>query len=762
MNSASSRRGLPWSAAASVQLGLGAVVTASLAWMLLQPRTFLAAGLPALDTLAVIAAFGALGLALLKLDGHTAVRASALGAALLLGFYIHVSSNISATAELLLLAVGLSSYQLSSKRAFWAATAAISVMLLIPVLWGPLEGLPYFCLGVLSAAALKLHNESRDSQLQEALATLHEELLRRERAESALRTEEERYRLVAHGTNDGWWDWNLEENEIYFSPRWKSMIGHQDEEIGTDPEEWWGRVHPEDVEALQDRMNFQVRRGASTFREEYRIQQKDGGYRWMFCRGVAVPDENGKVVRLAGSQTDITQHKLNEQRLEHRAFHDELTGLPNRAVFVEQLRSALHRLRTDHTYSFAVLFLDLDRFKVVNDSLGHLAGDELLKEVASRLNNKQYPIHTVSRLSGDEFAILIDGIKNPREALLIANCIRQEFRRPFRLAGRELFVTLSIGVAWGKAEYQQPEDLLRDSDTAMYQAKTSGRNCCELFQKRMHSRAVDLLHLENDLRRAVENLEFCLHYQPIVSLKNYEIVGIEALLRWDHPEQGLLVPKDFLSVAEETGLILPVYWWVLREACRFINEVRAEIPELPQISVSVNLSGRQFNQPDLVDRVLQALRQADLPPEGLCLEITENVLMNQSGASTQMLEQLQAKGIQIHLDDFGTGYSSLGYLNQFSFDALKIDRSFIQSLAANGENMKIVRAMVDLAHNLSMNVVVEGLETIEQIEHMKALSSDMGQGYYFSHPLSGKDVKELLLSEPRLAVFDYWRKTKTG
>lgn len=717
--------------------------------------------MPTAEVLAVVAAFCAMGLGLLPAPHRRSFMVAALTAPLLLGLYLHVRTDLPQLANLGLIAVGFSCYAIPRSKIVWPVLVAVSGMLVAPLFLGSVAGLLYFALGVVGAAGLRLHNDLRNSRLEHALFAARQELVKRERVEAALRSEEERYRLVAHGTNDGWWDWDLETNQLYFSPRWKRMIGYADEEIGNDSDEWFGRVHADDVDALQDRIGFHVRRGSGTFRAEYRIQQKDGAYRWMACRGVTVPDETGKITRLAGSQTDITEHKRNEERLERQAFHDELTGLVNRAVFIERLAVALQRRREEREYRFAVLFLDLDRFKVINDSLGHLAGDQLLKLVASRLDTKLYPVNTVARLGGDEFAILIDGLKNAREAVEIADGLRQGFRRPFHLEGREIFITPSIGVAWGKPDYGRPEDLLRDSDTAMYQAKTSGRNCCELFQKRMHSNAVDLLHLENDLRRAVENREFCLHYQPIVSLKTYEIVGIEALLRWEHPEQGLLVPGEFLTVAEETGLILPVYWWVLREACRFMDELHNEIPRLPDLSVSVNLSGRQFTQSDLVDRVLNALRRTGLSPSKLCLEITENVLMNQS-ESARMLKELQSQGIQIHLDDFGTGYSSLGYLNRFSFDALKVDRSFIQSLEANGENMKIVRAMVDLAHNLSMTVVVEGLETIEQIETMKELKTDLGQGYYFAHPLSPHDVKELLQSEPRLAVFDYWKQTKTG
>ncbi len=580
------------------------------------------------------------------------------------------------------------------------------------------------------------------------------------------RDNEEIYSLAARGTNDGFWDWDLGTGRIQYSNRWKNMLGFQAAEIGDQPEEWLDRVHPADIQRLRSLLDDHLTGSTHYFEAEYRIRHKEGFYLWMLARGLAVREESGAPIRLAGAQTDITQRKQSEEKLIHRAFHDELTGLPNRAMLTERLRQALERLRQGAEGSaFAVLFIDLDRFKNINDSLGHLVGDELLKAVASKLREEPKPGRMVARLGGDEFAILLADVKSPIEALRISNSLRKRFVGAFQLEGHEIFITPSIGIAWGRKTYEKPEDLLRDADIAMYQAKKRGRNCCEVFAKKMHSQAVDLLQLENDLHRALENNELLLHFQPIVELKTGARVGFEALIRWDHPEQGLLFPKDFLAVAEESGLIAPISWWALRQAARSARRWLDGYPGLPEFSISVNLSGRQVLEPELVENVLEILRESRLDPKYIRLEITESVLMKHNDATIGRLAGLQQKGIHLHLDDFGTGYSSLSYLHRFPFDALKIDRSFISKLDAKGENWKIVRAMVDLAHNLGMSVIVEGLETVQQIQHMKDLRCEFGQGYYFSPPIDDHTIAAQFAKElgaPPVASDLYWEQAKTG
>ncbi len=583
---------------------------------------------------------------------------------------------------------------------------------------------------------------------------------------SPRKANDELYSLAARGTNDGFWDWDLRSGQIQYSNRWKDMIGFLEPEIGGQAGEWFDRVHPDDLPRLRSLLDEHLAGTTHYFEAEYRIRHKDGSYLWMLARGLAVREESGTPTRLAGAQTDITQRKQSEEKLIHRAFHDELTGLPNRALLTERLRQALERLRSGvEDSAFAVLFIDLDRFKNINDSLGHLVGDELLKAVAAKLTEESKAGRMVARLGGDEFAILLTDVKSPIEALRISNALRKRFVGAFQLDGHEIFITPSIGIAWGRKTYEKPEDLLRDADIAMYQAKKRGRNCCEVFAKKMHSQAVDLLQLENDLHRALENDELLLHFQPIVELKTGLRVGFEALIRWDHPEQGLLFPKDFLSVAEESGLIAPLSWWALRQAARSARRWLDNYPGLPDFSVSVNLSGRQVLEPELVENVLDILRESNLAPKYIRLEITESVLMKHADATISRLAGLQQKGIQLHLDDFGTGYSSLSYLNRFPFNALKIDRSFISKLDAKGENWKIVRAMVDLAHNLGMSVIVEGLETVQQIQHMKDLRCEFGQGYYFSPPIDDQTIASQLAKEsgsPPVANEIYWEQAKTG
>ncbi len=584
------------------------------------------------------------------------------------------------------------------------------------------------------------------------------------RSESASGRGEDHYSLAARATNDGYWDWDLKTGRIHYSTRWKSMLGFHEAEIDCDPDAWLGRVHPEDTALLRSILQDHLSGRVPHFEAEYRILHKDGHYRWMLSRGLAARDDGGVAVRMAGAQTDITQRKQSEERLIFRAFHDELTGLANRTLLTERLRDALERLRAGENNPFAVLFLDLDRFKNINDSLGHLVGDELLKSVANRLRSETQSEQMVARLGGDEFAILLENVKSPIDALRVSNTIRKKFRGAFKLDGREIFITPSIGVAWGRKTYEKPEDLLRDADIAMYQAKKQGRNCCEVFAKKMHSRAVDLLQLENDLHRAIQNDELLMHYQPIVCLKTNEVIGLEALIRWDHPEQGLLFPKDFLGVAEESGLIVPLSWWALEEAARKTKAWVEEFGFEGAFSVSVNLAGRQVLQLDLVQKVTEILAQQKLDAKFIHLEITEGVLMQHADSSVGRLAELQKRGLQLHLDDFGTGYSSLSYLDRFPFDALKIDRSFISKLDAKGENWKIVRAMVDLAHNLGMQVIVEGLETLQQIELMKTLRCEFGQGYYFSPPVDQQAVEAMLQEKARLnaSQANYWRQAKTG
>ncbi|WP_250121460.1 EAL domain-containing protein [Chroococcidiopsis sp. CCMEE 29] len=449
-------------------------------------------------------------------------------------------------------------------------------------------------------------------------------------------------------------------------------------------------------------------------------------------------------------QSEIIERKIVEAKLIHDAFHDSLTSLPNRALFMDRLGRAVERAKRHKNYFFAVLFLDLDRFKLVNDSLGHHSGDQLLIAIARRLEACLRPGDTVARIGGDEFTILLDDIKAANVATQVAERIQKELFLPFNLNENEVFTTVSIGIALSTKGYDQPEDLLRDADVTMYRAKALGKARYEVFDTTMHTKAVELLQLENDLQRAIQRQEFRIDYQPIVSLKNGRVNGFEALLRWRHPERGLVSPSEFIPVAEETGLIVPLGWWVLREACRQTRAWQDYFVATSPLTISVNFSAKQFSQPYLVERIEQILQETELDAHCLKLEITESVIMGNAESAAAILLRLRMLGVQLYIDDFGTGYSSLSYLHRFPIDALKIDRSFVTRMGSDNENLEIVRTIMTMAHNLKMHVVAEGVETAEQLAQLRALQCEYGQGYLFSKPLPLAAASALIDEETAL------------
>jgi diguanylate cyclase (GGDEF)-like protein len=435
---------------------------------------------------------------------------------------------------------------------------------------------------------------------------------------------------------------------------------------------------------------------------------------------------------------EISDRQRAEAQLLHIAFHDALTGLPNRTLFMERLGQTLERAKGREDL-FAVLFLDLDRFKVVNDSLGHTIGDQLLIAFAGRLQTYLRSGDILARLGGDEFAILIEEMKSINDAIHLAERLQQELTVPFHIHGHEVFTTLSIGIALSTAGYDQPEDLLRDADIAMYRAKALGKARYKIFDTAMYTESIKLLQLETDLRRAVERQEFRIYYQPIVSLSTNKIIGFEALLRWQHPERGLVFPTEFISVAEETGLLVPIGYWVLREACRQIHLWQQQFQD-NSLTITVNLSSKQFSQPNLNEQIYQILQETSLDAQSLKLEITESVIMENTIGATAMLLQLRELGVELYMDDFGTGYSSLSYLHRFPVSVLKIDRSFINS----SENPEIVWTIITLAHNLGVDVIAEGIETVEQLEKLRGLQCKYGQGYFFSKPAEASAAEALI------------------
>jgi diguanylate cyclase (GGDEF)-like protein/PAS domain S-box-containing protein len=442
--------------------------------------------------------------------------------------------------------------------------------------------------------------------------------------------------------------------------------------------------------------------------------------------------------------TDITERKSLEEQLIHDAFHDALTGLPNRALFMDRLGQCLRHALRRKDLKFAVLFLDLDRFKNVNDSLGHVAGDQLLVEVSRRLERCVRPGDTAARLGGDEFTVLLEDVKDGSDASQVAERIQAQLRQPVVIGGQEVYSTASIGIALSETGYERTEDILRDADIAMYRAKSRGGARHDVFDRAMHARAVALLRMDSDLRRAIERNEFVVYYQPIVGLRDGRISGFEALVRWNHPVQGLLLPAEFIRMAEDTGIIIDIDRWVMYEACRQLQEWHQKYPKARPLTISVNLSVRQFSQADLASHVEEVLRATRLHGDSLGLEITESAIMDSSESAHASLESLRKGGARLYLDDFGTGYSSLSYLHKFPIDALKIDRSFVGGIRADGEGAEIVRTIISLAQNLDIHVIAEGVETPEQLAALRALKCEFAQGYAFSRPVSAQAADAML------------------
>jgi diguanylate cyclase (GGDEF)-like protein/PAS domain S-box-containing protein len=573
-------------------------------------------------------------------------------------------------------------------------------------------------------------------------ALMHQRTLQR------LAASEERHALALRGANDGIWDWDVATDRVFFSARWKAMLGYAEQEVGEARGEWLGRVHPDDRAALTESLDAHLTGPNEHFEFEHRIQHRDGSYRWMLTRGVAVRDLHGHATRVVGSQTDVTDRKEAECRLQHDALHDALTGLPNRVLFLDRLDQAIRRARRHHPdRCAAVLFLDLDRFKVVNDSLGHQAGDELLKGVAQRLQATLRPNDTVARLSGDEFTLLLDDVCDAREATMIAERVQQSLKAPIELAGRELFVEASIGIAVADAD-STPHEVMRDADVAMYRAKADGKGRHAVFDAAMHAQVLRRLDMEGDLRRAIEHHEIELAYQPIAQAATGRIVGFEALCRWPDGRGGAVEPADFLALAEETGLVIPLGRWVLGTACAELARWR-ELPRGAGLTLGVNVSGRQLAEPGLVSMLHGILRESGLDPRALRLEVKEHDLSRGRGddAIRRILEQVfDHAQVRSHIDDFGTGASSLRLLHRFPGDAIKISRSLVTGIGHDAGAFEIVRAIVGLAHNLGLEVIAEGVETPEQLDYLKVLGCEFAQGFEISAPLTAAEARALLES----------------
>ncbi len=556
--------------------------------------------------------------------------------------------------------------------------------------------------------------------------------------------EYQRFLIASGGIGDGIWDLDLATETVHLSDRWKEMLGYQKDEIEDVLEGWLSRVHPEDLTRLRAIIDASIAGEVSVIEQRYRMQMQNGDYRWMLTRAEVVKNEDGKAIRIVGRQTDVDEEDESREAVRTSGLQDSLTRLPNRTVLMDRMHHAFARAQRDSEQSFAVLFFDLDRFKNVNDSLGHITGDKLLRAIAKRVEKACRPGDTVARFGGDEFVILVEDIKDIRAATVAAERIQEEFRVPFDLDGIEVFTTISIGIALWNSNYKRPEDLLRDSDTAMYRAKAMGRNSFAVFDDDMHSHVVAILHLENDLRRALAREEFRVFYQPILSVASGRIAGFEALVRWQHPERGLLLPGEFIMVAEEMGAIIQLDRWVADQACKQLRIWHQKFRAHSKATMSVNLSTTQLMRPDVVAGIDLILRNSGLYGQSLKLEVTESVLMENAQYASAVLEQLRSLNIAISIDDFGTGYSSLAYLRRFEIDTLKIDYSFISRMLEDEDSFEIVKTIIIMAKNLGKDTVAEGVETRSQLDALIDLDIDMIQGFFVAPALPAEVAESVL------------------
>lgn len=587
--------------------------------------------------------------------------------------------------------------------------------------------------------------DSRDVELLTSVADQIAVAIERKRSEEALRSSNERFELVTRATSDAVWDWNLNTNEMWRNEGFQKLFGYAPEEANKSLEEWNDLIHPDDSERVAMNIKRAIDNGSTNWTDEYRFRRSDGTYAFVVDRGYLVRDENGRTARMLGSMMDVTERKSLEEQLTHQALHDPLTKIANRALFRDRVDHALARTGRNRV-TIAVLFLDLDNFKSINDSMGHVAGDNLLVAAAERLQDCLRNTDTAARLGGDEFAVLVESVTSISEAVMIAERILDVFKQPFNICGKQIYVGTSIGLATSSDEAANSETILRNADLAMYLAKSEGKGTFVVFERKMHEALVERVELESDLRRGIEAREFVVHYQPIFDLGVGELIGMEALVRWMHPRLGMVAPLKFIPLAEETGLIVPLGEWIIVEACKQMQKWNSSMGRDTPLSVTVNISIRQFHERDLIHVVNRALKESGLPPSSLILEITESFMMEDAETTIEKLQKLKDLGVRLAIDDFGTGYSSLSYLQRFPVDILKIDKSFIDKLGEGSEGNAVAKAIIMMGESLKLKTIAEGIEHPEQITELKSLGCGAGQGFHFARPLT-KDAMETFLSD---------------
>lgn len=584
------------------------------------------------------------------------------------------------------------------------------------------------------------------SQLVSWFNTFLDTLSARTASDKALAESQKRYELAVNASHESLWDWNLEDNMLYLSPRFRLLLGEVvSSSIGetVEPSVWLDRIHPDDKSLLEMKLKSHLQGNTPYFESEYRIRQADGSYKWILSHGLAELNNDSKPKRMAGSHTDINDRKIAELRLSHDAFYDNLTGLHNRSWFLSYLDQKIEISSRQRDQQFAVLFIDLDKFKIVNDTLGHSVGDQLLREVSERLKECLRSADILARLGGDEFVMLLES-RDVTYFSRVAERIINALNSPFHIANQELKSGASIGISLSNDEYESSDQIIRDADIAMYQAKLSGKNCYVVFDQDMRKHLVEDVQIEQELRTAIQENQFTLYYQPIVELHSGHIVGCEALIRWNHPTRGLLLPGEFIPIAESSNLMHALGIWVFETACKQWSEWRKNTPEIAGKCLSINVSTIQFYDNHLLTFAKNTMHQYGFNRGELAIEITETALIRDTKHAVDVIDQLKKEGLNIHLDDFGTGFSSLKHLTDFTIDKIKIDKSFVMKCADSQKHRRIVNGILYLAHELELSCIAEGIENTEQLNITKKLGCEFGQGFYFDKPLPAEEMKKAL------------------
>jgi diguanylate cyclase (GGDEF)-like protein/PAS domain S-box-containing protein len=592
-------------------------------------------------------------------------------------------------------------------------------------------------------AEIRQLNTQLEEKVQQRTIELQREIAERRLAAQLLQESEQRLDGILTSLEDVVWSISLADKRVlYLNKAVEKVYGRKVQDFLDYSSLRFEMVHPD--ERIKVKQAFQSLSREADLDLEYRIVRAGGEICWVRDRAHLVRDEFGRASHIDGITSDITAQKEAEEKLIHDALYDTLTGLPNRNLFMERVKMAIDHSKRHAQRIFAVLFIDLDRFKLINDSLGHLSGDRLLVGIARRLEDCLRHTDTVARLGGDEFTILLSEVERASDITMVAERILEKLAVPFDIEGHQIFTSASIGIVFGSPDYQTGADMLRDADIAMYRAKDSGKSCYAIFDQKMYERTLSLLQLENDLRAALERREFILNYQPIVAIADGALTGFEVLVRWQHPQRGLISPLEFIPVAEDTGAIVPLGELILEEACRQFHAWQQQYPSIYNLRVSVNIASQQIEQTDFLQTLDRILTETGLSGDSLKLEITEGTLLDRSDRTLTMLQNIQKRGVELSIDDFGTGYSSLSYLHRFPIDTIKIDRSFITGMDRDEENAEIVKTIITLAKSLGMDLVAEGIETKEQAKKLEDLGCQLGQGYFFSKPLDPQATENFL------------------